>query len=355
MSARQVAIVGAGIGAQHFLGFSKIPDLFAVHTICELDAARAKPMLDASPNTRLVDSLDAVFADPEIDIVDICLPPHLHFDACKRAMEAGKDVICEKPLVSSVADADRLAAVSAETGKQVFPVFQYRYGKGASQLRALIDNGVAGKAFVGSLETHWNRDAAYYAVDWRGTWVGEQGGAILGHAIHIHDWISFALGPVAQVFAHVATRVNDIEVEDCASISLKMESGALVTSSVTLGAANDTSRLRLCFENLTAESGDLPYAPAEGTWRFLARGSADQGAIDAVSEGVGDVPTGYVGLFTAISDALDGKTGREVTLADARRSLEFVSAVYESARSGQPVNLPMDAQSAYYHGWLPDA
>ncbi|MHA1552888.1 MAG: Gfo/Idh/MocA family protein, partial [Alphaproteobacteria bacterium] len=61
-------------------------------------------------------------------------------------------------------------------------------------MRALRDPGLAGKPFVGTLETHWNRDVAYYDVDWRGTWAGEQGGAVLGHAIHIHDWLSFALG-----------------------------------------------------------------------------------------------------------------------------------------------------------------
>ena len=63
------------------------------------------------------------------------------------------------------------------------------------------------------------------------------------------------LGPVSNLFAKLTTRVNDIEVEDCAALSIEMENGTLVTSSITLGAANDTSRLRFCFEGLTAESG----------------------------------------------------------------------------------------------------
>ena len=353
MTIRNVAIVGAGIGAAHFKAFAQLGDLFRVAAICELNAGRAQPLLDGSPDTKLVGDLADVLADPTIDIVDVCLPPHLHFDACARAMEAGKHVICEKPLVSSVADADTLAKTSARTGRQVFPVFQYRYGKGATQLRALMDAGLTGKPFVASLETHWNRGADYYAVDWRGTWAGEQGGAILGHAIHIHDWVSFALGPVASVFAEVATRVNDIEVEDCAAISLRMENGALVTSSVTLGAADDTSRLRFCFEGLTAESGSNPYAPAEDTWTFTARAPFAQGPVDDVLASTADARPGYVGMFTALSDALDGRPGCEVTLDDARRSLEFVSAVYGSARSGQPVALPLQADSPLYDGWLP--
>ena len=355
MTQRNVAIVGAGIGAEHFRAFQHLPEQFRVHTICELNSARAQPLLDAAPQTRLVDDLETALADPEIDLVDVCLPPHLHFDACVRALQAGKHVICEKPLVSSVREADQLAEVARQSGRDVFPVFQYRFGRGAAQLRALMDAGLTGKAFVASLETHWNRGGDYYAVDWRGTWAGEQGGAILGHAIHIHDWAGFILGPVGSVYAMLDTRVNDIEVEDCAAITMRMESGAVVTSSVTLGAANDTSRLRFCFEGLTAESGSLPYAPAQDVWSFIARDPFGQDKIDAVLQEVPDASPGYIGLFEAISDALDGGDGRHVTLMDARRSLEFVSAVYGSARTGLPVSLPLSDGHPMYDGWVPNS
>src|SRR5690606_23848314 len=107
-----------------------------------------------------------------------------------------------------------------------------------------------------------------------------------------------------------------IEVEDCAALAIRMQSGALVTSSVTLGAADDTSRLRFCFEGLTAESGRLPYRPAEDRWTFTARAPAAQAAIDACLAAVPAVPAGYAGLFAAIGDALDGRPGGEVTLED---------------------------------------
>lgn len=351
---RNVAIVGAGIGAQHLAGFLALPDRFRVTHVCDLDEARARPLCDRSGAVWTAD-LATLLSDPTVEIVDICLPPHLHLGPVSDALKAGKHAICEKPLVPSLADADALAALVGETGRQVFPVFQYRFGPGASQLRALIDAGIAGKPYVASLETHWNRNAAYYAVPWRGTWATERGGAILGHAIHIHDWLSFILGPVAQVHADLATRVNDIEVEDCASLSIRMASGALVTSSVTLGAANDTSRLRFVFDGLTAESGDNPYRPAEGHWIFAARAPRSQADVDRVLATVPPGPAGYAGLFAAIADALDGRPGAEVTLTDGRRSLEFVTAVYHSARTGVPVSLPLDADHPLYAGWLPPA
>lgn len=349
---RTVVIVGAGIGEQHMAGFAALPDRFRVKSICDLNTDRAQGVATKYDGVGVTSDFAAVLADPEVDIVDICLPPHLHFQACMDALDAGKDVICEKPLVTSLKQADALAAKQAETGRTLSPVFQYRYGLGTAQLHALIDAGLAGRCYAGSLETHWDRDAAYYAVDWRGTWAGEQGGALLGHAIHIHDLFTWLIGPVARVYAETATRVNQIEVEDCAALSIRMESGAVLTSSVTLGCAGNISRLRLMFEGFTVESDHAPYALAEKGWTFTARAPTAQAQIDAVLSTVTNARSGYAGMFTALADALDGKPGREVTQEDGRRSLEFVTACYHSGRTGLPVDLPLDASHPLYDSWI---
>jgi len=348
----RVCIVGAGIGAEHAAGYAAVADRFTIHSICDLDEARGRRLADDHA-AGFTTNLDSVLLDPAVDIVDICLPPHLHFDACMRALDAGKKVICEKPLVGSLAEADRLAAKLEETSGFLSPVFQYRYGTGAAQLHALVDAGLAGRFFTGSLETHWDRDSAYYANGWRGTWAGEQGGAILTHAIHIHDLLTAFLGPVARVQAALATRVNDIEVEDCAALVITMESGAPVTSSVTLGASGNTSRLRLMFEGFTVESDHAPYAPAASPWHFVARSPATQKDVDQVLAGVEPVQPGYAGMFAAVADALAGRGGREVSLADGRRSLEFVTAIYHAGRTGMPETLPLDSLHPLYGGWIP--
>ena len=351
---RGVAIIGAGIGGQHSDGFLQLPDQFKVISICDLDETRGRALAEKTGCDWTAD-YDAVLADPRVEIVDICLPPHLHFSACVKGLEAGKHVICEKPLVPSLAEADALAALEAKTGFKIFPVFQYRYGPGMRQLEALIAAGLAGKCYVGTLETHWNRDAAYYAIPWRGTWAGENGGALLGHAIHIHDMLPFVLGPFARVTAECATRVNDIEVEDCAALAIRMQNGALITSSVTLGAGNDTSRLKLCFEGFTVESDQTPYRPASKPWHFVARAPTTQAQIDAVLATVTEGPSGYAGLFHAVDRVLSGEASDDVTLADARRSLEFVTACYDSSRTGLPVQFPLPINHKMYHGWNPNA
>jgi predicted dehydrogenase len=350
---RKVAIIGAGIGREHLKGYAALPDRFQVKTLCDLDKERAEEVVAGHQGVIVTDDLDAVMADPDIDIVNVCLPPHLHFEISQQALLAGKHVVCEKPLVGSLREADALLATAKDTGRQVFPVFQYRYGLGTAQLHALIDAGLAGRCYTGTLETHWNRPASYYDIEWRGTWAGEQGGALLGHAIHIHDLLPSVLGPVAKVYADVATRVNEIEVEDCAALSIRMAEGAVITSSVTLGAADDTSRMRLMFEGFTVESDHAPYSLAANGWSFQAREPFKQSQIDAVLAGVSEARSGFPGLFEAMADGLDGNPGREVTLEDGRSSLDFVTAAYHSARTGQPVDLPLGSDHPLFGGWVP--
>ena len=260
---------------------------------------------------------------------------------------AERDPVCRHAALAIM----ELAARAA--GRAVFPVFQYRYGPATAALDALIEAGLAGQPQVAALETHWNRGVDYYAVPWRGTWAGERGGAVLGHAIHNHDLLCRYFGPLAGVQAQLATRVNPIETEDCAAIALRFANGALATSSVTLGAATDTSRLRLVFERLTAESGDTPYAPATGKWRFIARDPADQASVDAVVQGLPPIQAGFAGYFNAIADALAGNTGREVDLASGRASIELVTAVYLASRDAKEVALPLSIGSEFYASWVP--
>ncbi len=350
----RVAILGAGIGREHLAGYRALPGRFQVRWLCDLDTARAYTVLGGDPGPQVSEDIEAAIDDPETDLIDICLPPHLHVPIALKALAAGKHVILEKPIAPSLEECDQLAEAERTSAGRLFPVFQYRYGPATSALDALIAADLTGQPQVASLETHWNRGADYYAVPWRGTWAGERGGAVLGHAIHNHDLLCRFFGPIAGVQAQVATRVNPIETEDCAAISLRFANGALATSSVTLGAASDTSRLRLVFERLTAESGSTPYAPATDRWVFAARNPADQGQVDAVVAQHARAQAGFVGYFDAIADAIAGDTGREVTLADGRVSIELVTSVYQAANSAKEVALPLTIGSDFYRSWLPE-
>ena len=226
---------------------------------------------------------------------------------------------------------------------------RYRYGNGLARLRHLIAKGIVGKPLVASIETYWNRQPAYYDVKWRGRKATELGGAILGHAIHAHDMLTFTFGPVRRVFAKIATRVNAIEMEDCAAICFEMTSGALVTSSVTLGAAEELSKFRFCFANVTAENAGVPpYQPAEGDWRFTPRSDLD---IDAALRDFAPGQESFAGLVEALYPALEGTGPWPLTLQDAYNSLELVSAIYYSSATNAPVELPLPPDHPTRESW----
>jgi predicted dehydrogenase len=350
----RVAVIGAGIGAAHVEGYRDNAPGFEVAVVCDLDAARAATLAATLPGAVVETSYDAVLARPDIDLVDICLPPYLHLDTIEAALAAGKHVLCEKPLVGSLTQVERVMQAAAQAGRAVVPVYQYRYGNGLARLRRLIEAGVTGRPLVASIETHWNRPPAYYDVRWRGRKATELGGAMLGHAIHAHDLLTFTLGPVRRVFAKVAIRVNPVETEDCGAICLEMASGALVTSSLTLGAAEELSKLRFCFSGLTAENpGVPPYRPAEGDWRFVARGALRQDAIDAALAGFEPRQESFAGLIEALHPALAGTAPWPLTLQDAYRSLELVSAIYYSSATNTAVELPLPPDHPVRAGWEP--
>jgi predicted dehydrogenase len=207
---------------------------------------------------------------------------------------------------------------------------------------------------MASVETHWNRGTDYYAIPWRGSWAGEAGGAILGHAIHAHDLLCRYFGPVAQVQAQLATAVNPIETEDCAAIALRFANGALATSSVTLGAARDETRLRFVFRDLTATSGTAPYAPAMDHWRFAARDPDRQAEVDGIVAAQADARGSFAGYLSAVADYLDGNAGAAVLFEDGRASVELVTAIYDAARSGRAVTLPLSPEHPLWRGWVPE-
>lgn len=348
----RVALIGAGIGGEHLAAYRNLSDLFDVTMVVDQDAGRAEDLRKFDTYAVETD-LDAAFKNRAIDLIDICLPPHLHVPVTLQALASGKHVICEKPLATSLSDVALIKEASDACGKHVFPVFQYRWGPSLAQLRNLIEAGLTGRPQVAALETHWSRGADYYAVPWRGTWSGEQGGAVLGHAIHNHDLMTHFMGPVQSVSAMTSTRVNPIETEDCAAICFQMNNGALCTSSITLGAAKDETRIRLVFEELTATSASEPYAPGAAPWVFLARDPDKQAKIDAFLTNLPVEPIGFEGFLSACADMLAGRENKAVTLDEGAASVELVTAIYDAARSGQRVSLPLCKTHPLFEGWQP--
>lgn len=355
MTVRTVGVVGTGIGRAHIVdGYLAHPDRFAVTALCDLDPIRLAAVADEFAIPRRYTAFADLLADPGIEIVDICTPPGSHLELVLEALAAGKHVVCEKPLAGSLAEVDAIMTAEASAPGVLMPVFQYRYGTGIEQVRRVIAAGIAGKPYLGTVETLWLRKPEYYAVPWRGKWASELGGALVGHAIHLHDLLTELMGPVARVFGRIATRVNAIEVEDCATASLEMASGALVSLSCTLGSQEEISRLRLHFEHVTFESGHAPYSPGDAPWRILAANGDIQARIDRVIADSPRLPHGFATQMSRLHDHLAGQGPLPVTSRDARTALELVTAIYRSSATGMEVVLPLVPGTPGYDDWRPD-
>jgi predicted dehydrogenase len=347
----RVGIVGAGIGARHVEGYLALPDKFEVAVIADRDRERAAG-LAAKCGADVHGEFDAaLLARDDLDIIDICLPPFLHFDTVARALRAGRHVICEKPLVGSLAEADALEAIVRASGRTLMPVFQARFGNGLAKARHLMETGAAGRVYLATVETHWNRGSDYYAVPWRGKFESELGGAFTGHAIHIHDMLTTLLGPVRSVAASTAVRVNPIETEDCGGAVLEMADGAIAVLSVTLGSADQISRLRVMCENVTMTGGGTVYACARDPWEFVPKEPKDQAWLEAALANAPAGPEEFAGQFSLYHAALESGGALPVTVAEARGAIELLSAIYHSARSGERVRLPIPDDHPVYRGW----
>lgn len=349
-----VAVIGVGIGRSHIVeGYVPNQDKFKVLALCDLNVERMTPIADEFGVERRTASFDEVLAMDDIDVIDICTPPMLHYPMVMAALKAGKHVICEKPLVGSLSQVDEVMAQEKISKGLLMPVFQYRFGDGIAQAKAIIDAGIAGKPYVGTVETLWERGADYYAVPWRGKWASELGGVLMTHAIHQHDLFTYLMGDVKRLFGRVATRVNPIEVEDCVTASLELENGALGSFTATLGSAGNMTRLRFAFENVTFESDHEAYNPGDKVWKIEARNPETQAKIDALLKDWKHVPSRFETQMARFHDALVGNSPLPVTSADSRRALEIVTAFYHSSTTHEDVALPIASEHPRYQSWVP--
>ena len=352
----RVAVVGLGVGKGHLQAYAEIPGLFDVKAVCDVNVDKARSTaaeFDVAWHTAVLAEL---VASPEIDVIDLCTPPNTHRGLIEQALGAGKHVVCEKPLVGSLAEADSVEAAQCAARGTLFPIFQYRFGNGLQRLKHLQARGLARHPLITTMETHWRRDSDYYAIPWRGKWATEMGGVCLTQACHAHDILSYVHGPVKTVFAKLATRVNDIEGEDCAAITVELANGSLAVLSATLGAAEELSRLRFVFRDMTVESASPePYRPGMEPWHFKGKTAQVDAAIEAAFADFEPTLESFAGQFARIHACITQGAPTPVTLADARASLELITAIYYSAESGTPQTLPIAPDHPRYASWVPAA
>jgi predicted dehydrogenase len=328
----RAAIVGTGgIARSHARAIQSLAEHVELCAAVDIDEARLADFRETWGVPAGYSSIEEMLRREQPDLVQIATPPALHVDLSIAALEAGAWVVCEKPLAASLADVDRLLAVEQRTGRYCAVNFQWRYGSAAGHVRNLIDSGAFGKPMVAVCNTLWYRDAAYYAVPWRGTWESELGGVSTGQAIHIMDLLLYLLGDWSEIRSMMATLDRDIEVEDVLLAMLRFDNGALASITNSVLSPRQESYLRIDCQRATIELTTL-YGYGNDNWRFTP---LDDTAAPPPIDGSDRAE--HVSVLKHVLECM--RTGeRPLTSgSEARRTVEFWSCLYEAARHGEPV------------------
>ena len=297
------------------------------------------------------DTLEEMLADPAIDIVCICTPSGAHEDPALQCIQAGKHCLVEKPLEVTLEKCDSIIAASRMTGMKVGVIFPSRFYDQALLLKKAMDEGKFGDIVLGDAYVKWHRSEAYYKSNpWRGTIALDGGGALMNQGIHSVDLLQWYMGKVDSVQAFEGNRRHKgIEVEDTVVAVLKFANGAM--GNIECSTAIFPGDLKRIEINGTVGTAVLQESNLT-KWEFLEMTAEDSQLNEdmkgnALAHGGGasnPADISFVGHQRQIEDmihAIETDTQPMVDAVEGRKAVEIVLAIYESARTGKMVHLPL--------------
>ncbi len=334
-------IIGCGVIAPfHVQAVAQAADakLCAVYDIVEEKAQK----FGEEHGVPYVTDIAELLAREDVQVVSICTPSGLHAEQAIAAAEAGKHILCEKPLDITLERIDAMIEAAAANDVKLAGVFQKRTVPAVHRTRQAVRNGKLGKLVLGDCCQKWYRSHEYYASGaWRASWEMDGGGALMNQGIHAVDLLLWIMGDVARVSAYCRRLARNIEVEDTAVAILEFTNGALgvleATTSVTPGydctleIHGDAGTIKLQGEKIVAweVEGEAPEtAEVEG------RGTAaDPTALDTA---------GHCHLVEDLCEAIIQDREPQIPGSEARKAVEVIKAMYLSSRQGGgTVELPL--------------
>jgi predicted dehydrogenase len=349
------AVVGTGVvGEWHVRVVPGVPGAKLV-AVCDLLPDKCQKALEKNKLTgvNIYKDQAQMLQKEQLDVVHVCTPSGNHMGPATMAMDAGCNVICEKPMEIQLDRIDRMVAHAKARGVRLAGIFQNRWNEANRVLRDAVASGRFGRlAWAGSFTPWYRTDQYYEDGGWRGTWALDGGGAIMNQSVHAIDLLQWIVGPVKQVSAYASSRIHPrIEVEDTLSASLAFENGAFGTIlGTTAMYPGGGVRIWVGGEHGTAISENGLH-----TFRFREETSgAEQMARDkelieklntkrATTTGGGasatDVATDlHHRNISAILRAWEEGKDADTCGPEARKAVAIILAMYESARNnGAPV------------------
>lgn len=281
---------------------------------------------------------------PELELIAIATSSGAHAEIALYCIDHGINVIIEKPMAMSMADAEEIIKRSEKKGVKVSACHQNRFNVAVQQMRKALDKNRFGKLSHGSIHVRWNRGKQYYdQATWRGTWA-DDGGCLMNQCIHGIDLLRWMMGnEVVSVYGVTRQQQHEyLEAEDVGMAVVTFANGAIATIEGTTNVypQNLEETLYLFGENGTVKLGGKSTNNID-VWDFADETDADQknkGLEEATSNVYGN---GHTSLYADVIDAI--KTDRKpyVDAIAGRNALEMILAIYKSMKTGEVVKLPL--------------
>ena len=352
---KNIAIIGTGnISSLHIKGLLKFPERAKIVALVDIypEKAEAKKVEFGLTDAQVFASHEEMLAAGlKIDLVHNCTPPYVHAPISIDCMNAGINVLVEKPMATCLQECDAMIAASKKNNVTLAAIAQNRFQDPVNKLKQLADSGVAGKIRVAHVESLWWRGYSYYELWWRGLWEKEGGGPTLNHAVHHIDMINWIQGDLpTEVTAVLANVMHDnSEVEDVSFGILKYGDGSIgqVTSSV-VHHGEEQGIILQCEDAKIASPFDVKAELSQGNG-FPKTNTDLIEKITTDYEAMPDLAyTGHAGQIENVLTSLETGVPTLITGEDGRKTVELISAIYKSGCEKRTVSLPLAKDDAFY-------
>jgi UDP-N-acetyl-2-amino-2-deoxyglucuronate dehydrogenase len=337
-----IALIGCGrIAKRHseLLGNNQIKGAQLV-AVCDNVYEKAEKIGKQFGIPSYIDMND-MMSKEQVDVVVVLTPSGLHAEHVVNLSEHGKDIIVEKPMALTLDDADAMIEACGRNGCRLFIIKQNRFNVPVIKLREAHQAGRFGKLILGTVRVRWARHQSYYDQDaWRGTWAMD-GGVLTNQASHHVDLLEWMMGDVESVFARAKTSLADIEVEDTAVVMLKFKNGALgVIEATTATRPHDLEgSISILGEKGNVVIGGFAVNQIN-SWAFEEEWERDNEILEEYSVNPPNVyGFGHQAYYEHVVECISNGGINLVDGFQGRKSIELISAIYESVETGKEVYL----------------
>lgn len=336
------ALIGCGrISKRHseLLGHGQIQGGKLV-AVCDVVAEKAEAIADKFNVSHYTD-MHQLMKSEEVDIIVILTESGSHAEHVLELTQYGKHIVVEKPMALTLDDADAMIRACDEANVRLFVVKQNRFNVPVLKMRDALTKGRFGKLVMGTIRVRWCRPQSYYDQNsWRGTWAYD-GGVLTNQASHHVDLLEWTMGNVESVFAKSRTALVDIEAEDTAVVILKFKNGALgVIEATTATRPKDLEgSISILGGNGTVEIGGFAVNEMK-VWEFENQEADDELVMEKYSVNPPNVyGFGHQAYYEHVVDCIENNKSHLVDGLEGRKSIELISAIYESIETGNEVFL----------------